>query len=159
MKNSKLINYSMNVCWNGQGIITVFKINYLFNEQRVLKWPRYSWQHKSNVILSSPVSKMWHQHTLLLPNSKNPMKGVGLGLRFRIEFVYFFGLLGSQDREDWLEPGSKPHKNIPLDMGLDILQILLMSSLLVPWPKWVVGNPMQHATIWWRQSPRCCVYY
>jgi hypothetical protein len=53
------------------------------------------------------------------------MKGVGLGVRFRVEFFF---VMGSQDKEYWLGPGGELHKT-PLDMGLDILQILLMSCL------------------------------
>jgi len=51
-----------------------------------------------------------------------------------------FSVLGSQDREYWLGPGGKPHK-FPLDMDLDMLQILLMSY---PTPcmvlSWALGN-------------------
>jgi hypothetical protein len=99
-----------------------------------LKWPRYYSIHdniKAMLSWAPQSQKCDTASLLLLRNSKKPIKGAGLGLRFRIEFS--FVSWGSQDREDWLEPGSKPHK-IPLDMGLDILQILLTSSLLAsPW--------------------------
>jgi hypothetical protein len=67
--------------------------------------------------------------------------GLGLEVERRI-----FTVPRSPDREYWLEPRGKPHR-IPLDMGLDILQILLMSCLipcmvfvLGPWYSGVNGN-------------------
>ncbi len=51
------------------------------------------------------------------------MKGVSLGFEVYSKII---SVLRSQDREYWLGPKGKPRK-IPLDMGLDILQILLMS--------------------------------
>ncbi len=48
--------------------------------------------------------------------------------------------MGYQDRECWLGLEGKPHK-IPLDMGLDILQIMLMSCLTPCMVlSWAFGN-------------------
>jgi hypothetical protein len=64
------------------------------------------------------------------------MKGVGLGLRFRVEYSLCW--VPRQGIFSWAE--GKPHK-ILLDMGLDILQIMLMSC---PIPcmvlSWALGS-------------------
>jgi hypothetical protein len=76
-----------------------WKINYLFDQTCVemakllqysklinetcvelTKALRYSWQHKSNVIQSSPVSKMWHGIIIVATEFQKAHERSGLGL-------------------------------------------------------------------------------